>query len=913
MGTPIQQVLAVAAGSAGLTLAVTPLVGWAARSAGLVDVPNARKVHRKPVPRVGGVAIGAATLSVLAVAYAAHRGAADWGRLLPLLVGSAAVWATGVADDLFEVRSTYKLLALVAAGLAFCATGGAVQHVVVHGRTVLDLGAAAWPVTVLWIVTVTVSVNFIDGLDGLAAGIVAVAAAVLAVGAAAGGCWPVAVVGVALAGSLAAFLVYNAHPASIFMGDGGSMFVGFLLAAGSALAGGTVGTVRGLVLPAVALSIPLVDTALTMVRRGVLDRQSLFAAERGHVHHKLMDTGLGHRHAVLLLHGVTVAGAGVGLVCIFAGGAAAVAAAAAFGCGLTVMFRAARSVRARDTVAALRRNRAIGRENHRYLAAYHDAQLRFREARTVDGWWEQLCRAADGLDFAKVDVPLVRRDGSAATLRWRRAGGEGVADAGSVTAEVPVPQRRPGPALRARVEVTVDGFLETAGQRVALFSRLVAEFGLDQLPGGPAGARTPASAAGDAAAAGPFAGLRVAVVHDFLYTYGGAERVLEQVVRLAPHADLFALFDFLPAGGRGFIAGKPVRTSFLQRMPFARRFHRAYLPLMPLAVEQLDVSGYDLVISSSYVAAKGVLTKPGQLHVCYCHTPVRFAWDLQKQYLGQAGLARGVRSALARAVLHYVRGWDRRSAQGVDVFLANSDFVGRRVRKLYGRESTTVYPPVDTDAFTPGADKDDHYVTASRLVPYKRVDLIVEAFAAMPHRRLVVIGDGPEMGRAKAKAGPNVTFLGHASAADLRRHVRSARAFVFAAEEDFGIAPVEAQACGTPVVAYGRGGATETVVDGVTGVLFAEQTVASLSAAIDRFETLAWDPAVIRRQAERFSAAVFRRRFADLVARAWAESQAGRVADDRARRQDHAAADRRWDAANPDAGVAPGRPGVVGR
>lgn len=366
-------------------------------------------------------------------------------------------------------------------------------------------------------------------------------------------------------------------------------------------------------------------------------------------------------------------------------------------------------------------------------------------------------------------------------------------------------------------------------------------------------------------------GKRVAIVHDFLYCYGGAERVIEQILNIYPDADLFSLFDFLPPGERDFIHNKPVKTSFIQRLPWARRKHRGYLPLMPLAVEQLDVSGYDVVISSSYVAAKGVLTRPDQLHICYCHSPVRFAWDLQHQYLKEAGLTHGLKSVAARVLLHYIRSWDLRSAHGVDVYVTNSRFVSRRVQKVYRRSSTVIHPPVDVDNFTRRSKKDDFFVTASRLVGYKRVDLIVEAFNRMPEHRLVVIGEGPEFEKIRVKAGPNVTLLGHQPFESLRDYMQRARAFVFAAEEDFGIVPVEAQACGTPVIAFGRGGATETVVDGVTGTFFDEQTPESLVRAVGRFDARArgWDASLIRRNAERFSAARFRNEFENLVEAEW--------------------------------------------
>lgn len=371
---------------------------------------------------------------------------------------------------------------------------------------------------------------------------------------------------------------------------------------------------------------------------------------------------------------------------------------------------------------------------------------------------------------------------------------------------------------------------------------------------------------------------KVAIVHDFLYCYGGAERVLEQMLNVYPDADLFSLFDFLPEGQRQFIRNKPVRSTFIQRLPFARQKHRHYLPLMPLAIEQLDVSDYDVVISSSYLAAKGVITRPDQLHICYCHSPIRFAWDLQHQYLNEVGLSWGFKSLLARAILHYIRNWDMRSANGVDLFLTNSHFVSRRISKVYRRDSTPIYPPVDTEWFTPDVPKEEYYVTASRLVPYKRTELIVEAFNRMPGRRLVVLGEGPELRRIRARAHPNVTVSGHQPAEVLRRHLQRARAFVFAAEEDFGIVTLEAQACGTPVIAFGRGGSTETVVEGVTGLFFQRQAAEDIVLAVEEFESEeGWDPAVIRRHAERFETGRFREDFRAFVESAWARFRSARV------------------------------------
>ncbi|HEY5939663.1 MAG TPA: glycosyltransferase, partial [Gemmatimonadales bacterium] len=305
--------------------------------------------------------------------------------------------------------------------------------------------------------------------------------------------------------------------------------------------------------------------------------------------------------------------------------------------------------------------------------------------------------------------------------------------------------------------------------------------------------------------------MKVAIVHDWLVTYAGAERVLEEMLAVYPDADLFSLIEFLPESERQFLGGRQVQTSFLQRMPGARKHYRTYLPFMPFAVEQFDLSTYDLVISSSHAVAKGVLTGPDQLHICMCYSPMRYAWDLQDQYLRESGLDRGAKGMATRWLLHRLRLWDARTADGVDRFIAISNFIARRIWKSYRRESTVIYPPVDVDSLTPGGSREDFYVTASRMVPYKRIDLIVEAFAAMPGKRLVVIGDGPEERRIRGRAGSNVTLLGRQPFEVLHDHLRRARAFVFAAEEDFGIAPLEAQACGTPVIAYGKGGVLETL------------------------------------------------------------------------------------------------------
>jgi glycosyltransferase involved in cell wall biosynthesis len=365
--------------------------------------------------------------------------------------------------------------------------------------------------------------------------------------------------------------------------------------------------------------------------------------------------------------------------------------------------------------------------------------------------------------------------------------------------------------------------------------------------------------------------MKVAIVDDWLTTYGGAARVLEQILALFPEADLYAIVERLPAGERGFLHGRQVRTSAVQRLPLADKLIRKCPWLLPLAVESLDVSGYDLVISSSHAAAKGVLTGPDQLHVCYCHTPIRYAWEMQHQYLQQSGLTSGIAGAYARLTLHYLRLWDVRTANGVDSFVANSRFIARRIRKVYRREATVVYPPVDVDRFELQTEKDNYYLAVSRFVAYKRMDVVVDAFRRMPDKKLLVVGEGPLLKRIRSRASANATFLGHVPDYVLQKLMAGARALVFAAEEDFGITLVEAQASGTPIICYGKGGALESVVAGRTGVFFDRQEAASLEAAVRAFDRQpsCFDPFEIRANAERFGIGVFRKNFLSLVLDAW--------------------------------------------
>lgn len=354
--------------------------------------------------------------------------------------------------------------------------------------------------------------------------------------------------------------------------------------------------------------------------------------------------------------------------------------------------------------------------------------------------------------------------------------------------------------------------------------------------------------------------MRVAVIHDWLVTYAGAERVLAEILKFYPSADIFTIVDFMPEKNRGFLSDHQVFTSFIQKLPFSKTQYRSYLPLMPYAVETFDLSAYDLVISSSHAVAKGVITSPNQKHICICYSPIRFAWDLQHQYLKESGLDKGLKGIIVRYFLHKMRLWDLRTANGVDHFIAISDFIVKRIWKVYRRESLVVYPPVDTDAFNLYLEKEDFYLTASRMVPYKKIDMIVQAFREMPNKKLVIIGDGPDFKKVQKiiDKAPNIELLGFQEFDVLKDYMQRAKAFVFAAEEDFGITPLEAQACGTPVIAYGKGGALETIVDQVTGIFFREQTVALLKDAIYQFEKNNMDPVLCRKNAVRFSVDRFR-------------------------------------------------------
>lgn len=370
--------------------------------------------------------------------------------------------------------------------------------------------------------------------------------------------------------------------------------------------------------------------------------------------------------------------------------------------------------------------------------------------------------------------------------------------------------------------------------------------------------------------------IKIAIVADWLVTYAGAERVISEMLRVFPKSDLFAVIDFLSDESRQHFLGKHAKTTFIQKFPKAETKYRNYLPFMPLAIEQLDVSAYHVILSSSHAVAKGVLTGPDQLHISYVHSPIRYAWDLQHQYLRELGLTKGIKAIIVRWLLHKIRMWDYRTANGVDHFVANSKFIARRIHKVYGRDADVIYPPVDTDRFTLRENKDDFYFTASRMVPYKKIDLIVEAFAQMPNKKLVVIGDGPDMQKIKSKATSNIEILGYQPNSVMQDHMQRAKAFVFAAEEDFGITPVESQACGTPVIAFGKGGALETInaihSANPTGTFFDKQEISSVIAAVEDFERNRdlFLPENCRNQALKFSNQRFHSEINQYVQQKWA-------------------------------------------
>jgi glycosyltransferase involved in cell wall biosynthesis len=349
----------------------------------------------------------------------------------------------------------------------------------------------------------------------------------------------------------------------------------------------------------------------------------------------------------------------------------------------------------------------------------------------------------------------------------------------------------------------------------------------------------------------PDEAMRIAIVHYWLVGMRGGEKVLEVLCGLFPGADIYThVYD--PNAISATIKAHRIQTTFISRLPFATRAYKAYLPLMPLALEQLDLRNYDVIISSEAGPAKGIIPPPGALHVCYCHSPMRYVWNMFHDYRNSSGFATRMIMPL---VAHYIRNWDALSASRVHSFAANSRTVAQRLRTYYHRDATVIYPPVAVEDFAPVASAEigDYWLMVGELVAYKRPELAIEAFN-FSGRKLVVIGGGEMLTRLRALAKPNITILGPQPFDALKHHYARCRALIFPGEEDFGIVPLEAMASGRPVIAYGRGGATETVVDGLSGVFFEEQTVEAILEAVERCESLGWDTAAIISHAKNFSA-----------------------------------------------------------
>ncbi|XPV68797.1 MAG: glycosyltransferase family 4 protein [Halarcobacter sp.] len=361
--------------------------------------------------------------------------------------------------------------------------------------------------------------------------------------------------------------------------------------------------------------------------------------------------------------------------------------------------------------------------------------------------------------------------------------------------------------------------------------------------------------------------MKIVFVHDWFITSAGAEKCVKSFNNIFTHADIYTLFDYFKEDDRkDILNNKKTKTSFLQYFPLAKKYYRYLLPFYPFAIEQLDINKYDLVLSSSHAVAKGVITNHNQLHICYIHTPMRYAWDLSEQYLEDNNLKKGIKGRLVQYILKKIKIWDLETINRVDYFIANSNFVANRVKKIYNRDSIVIYPPVDINKFQLDENKEDFYITAGRMVSYKKIDLIVEAFSKT-NKILYVIGDGPDLLKIKAKASSNMKILGFQEDEVLIKMLQKAKAFVYAAIEDFGILPVEAQACGTPVICLNQGGTRETVIDGVTGVYFQEQNTKSILNAIEKFEKniSSFIPSKIRKHTLQFSKERFEKEIKEFV------------------------------------------------
>lgn len=356
--------------------------------------------------------------------------------------------------------------------------------------------------------------------------------------------------------------------------------------------------------------------------------------------------------------------------------------------------------------------------------------------------------------------------------------------------------------------------------------------------------------------------MKVAIVHYWLVNWRGGEKVIESLLELYPDAEIYThVYDQNLTEGK--LKNRIISTTFINKLPAAKKYYQKYLPLMPIALEQLDLRDYDLVISSESGPAKGVITSPGALHICYCHSPMRYVWDMYPDYIKSAGV---LTRWFMRPLIHYLKIWDRLSADRVDFFVANSAFVAQRINKFYRRDAEVIHPPVDMEEFEVNQEKSDFYLVLGQLTPYKKADLVVNAFQ-QNGKKLIVIGDGEQYQELKNNENENIKILGRQSWAECVLYLKKSKALIFPGVEDFGMVPVEAMASGTPVLAYGKGGALETVVEGTSGLLFYEQTTIALNDCIDRFESSIdkFDPVKLREHAEKFSKNTFKKKFKAFV------------------------------------------------
>lgn len=362
--------------------------------------------------------------------------------------------------------------------------------------------------------------------------------------------------------------------------------------------------------------------------------------------------------------------------------------------------------------------------------------------------------------------------------------------------------------------------------------------------------------------------MKVAIVQECLVTVGGSDKVVKAILDVFPDADIYTLVAKKDVCDELGIPWEKVHTSFIKKMPLGTKKHRAYLPLFPFAIEQFDLRGYDVIIYSSHCVAKGILTKADQLHICYCHSPIRYCWDMYNEYLEESHLDKGFKSWLVHLMLHPIRQFDAIAGNRVDYYISNSDYVGQRIRKTYRRKATTIHPNIDISNFELCKDKQEYYLASSRLVAYKKIDTIIEAFNKMPDKKLVVIGGGPNLEAYRKLAKDNVIVMGYLPFDVLKEKMQHAKAFVFAADEDFGMIHIKTQSCGTPVIAYGHGGSLETVNGGKTELFFNDQTSEAIVEAVNKFEAMGLQPFApvdCRQWAEGFSKERFKREIKEFV------------------------------------------------